>query len=724
MATDFLWGNLIPVANQGSFNVNPDVAAFEDGRWIVVWSGDSRDAIYSRTMDATGGAFGGRSLVFEVAAYNRALYEPVVAVDDSGGYVVAWLNNDFRGSTSTNNSIDYIAFDEDGSTRYSLERTGIDNSSSTEPYRISLATTPDGSALISYDNTYLTSSSSNSTADALITTISPDGTAGNPAGVTGGTWQLAIDVTVQADGSYLATWTGYTSYSDYATEVYTQLFDADGTPHTAVRVNTTTTGAQFNGTSAALEGGGYVVVWEDTGNRSLSSPNSVLRGQMLDANGNATGSQFDIAGGIIGQEEPGVVALLDGGFLVYWEHADLASRTGVIQAQIFAADGSSASGVFDVSRDDIANLFADATTLADGRVAVAWSEVLRLGQSNQQVNIVAQIVDPRQEAIDLDGTDKNDTFVGTAFDDMIRGGLGNDVLSGGDGDDQLFGQDDNDILIGGAGADALDGGAGRDTANYAGSAAGIVANLLSGSLHGGDAEGDSIVGNSIENLVGTRFADDLTGDAQANLLNGGRSNDRLDGGEGNDRLIGGTQNDVLIGGDGRDALFGDNGNDRLFGGNDRDFLYGGRHNDLIKAGDGNDLVKGEAGNDKLFGEAGNDWIVGGIGRDYMIGGSGRDRFDFDSTRDSVRLNRDLIKDFTHGEDRIDVSTIDANTSSAGNDRFRFIGDGAFTKTAGELRFIEFNRYLRVEVDVNGDGRADMHIDIFGEDTLHANDFIL
>ncbi len=30
MATDFLWGNLITVANQRSFNVNPDVAAIGD----------------------------------------------------------------------------------------------------------------------------------------------------------------------------------------------------------------------------------------------------------------------------------------------------------------------------------------------------------------------------------------------------------------------------------------------------------------------------------------------------------------------------------------------------------------------------------------------------------------------------------------------------------------------------------------------------------------------
>ncbi len=327
----------------------------------------------------------------------------------------------------------------------------------------------------------------------------------------------------------------------------------------------------------------------------------------------------------------------------------------------------------------------------------------------------------------------NDTILGGSGDDWLYGGDDDDTLLGGDdsdllkgenGDDRLYGGDGNDVLYGGIGRDLLDGGAGIDTIRYTHSDAGVVVNLLAGTLEGGEAEGDSIVGNSIENLWGSRFRDVLTGDQGANEIGGANGNDRIDGGEGNDRLIGGNHNDVLIGRDGRDSIYGDNGNDRLFGGNDRDFLYGGNQNDMIRAGFGNDFVQGDRGNDRLFGDAGNDWLVGGGNRDFLWGGAGRDRFDFDSVRDSAGSQRDFIRDFTHGEDRIDVSTIDASTTSAGNDRFRFIGDDAFTKTAGELRFIEFNRYLRVEVDVNGDGRADMHIDVLGEDTLHANDFIL
>lgn len=230
--------------------------------------------------------------------------------------------------------------------------------------------------------------------------------------------------------------------------------------------------------------------------------------------------------------------------------------------------------------------------------------------------------------------------------------------------------------------------------------------------------------DSNDYIVGTSGGDRLFGGIGNDRILGAGGTDRIDGGTGNDRILGGNHNDLLIGRDGNDAIYGQNGNDRLFGGNDRDFLYGGNHNDLIRAGAGNDILKGEKGDDKLIGDAGNDWIIGGVGRDYLFGGAGRDRFDFDSVWDSKSFGRDLIRDFTHREDKIDVSTIDANTTTAGNDRFHFIGDSEFTKTAGELRFFEVNRYLRVEVDVNGDGRADMLFDVLGEDTLHANDFIL
>ena len=67
-----------------------------------------------------------------------------------------------------------------------------------------------------------------------------------------------------------------------------------------------------------------------------------------------------------------------------------------------------------------------------------------------------------------------------------------------------------DFLTGRAGADDLDGGAGIDDAEYAGSDAGVIVNLTTGSGLGGHAEGDVLA--NIEYVHGSMFDDHLIGD--------------------------------------------------------------------------------------------------------------------------------------------------------------------------------------------------------------------
>ena len=154
----------------------------------------------------------------------------------------------------------------------------------------------------------------------------------------------------------------------------------------------------------------------------------------------------------------------------------------------------------------------------------------------------------------------------TQFADSITGTAGNDSIDGLAGDDLINGAAGDDTLIGGAGNDTLNGDAGQDTASYqgSGSTAGVTASLATGLASGG-AGNDTLAG--IENLVGSDFADALTGDANANRLDGGAGDDTLLGGAGDDSLIGGAGNDLLIGGSGEeDHLIGGAGNDTLSGG--------------------------------------------------------------------------------------------------------------------------------------------------------------
>ncbi len=147
--------------------------------------------------------------------------------------------------------------------------------------------------------------------------------------------------------------------------------------------------------------------------------------------------------------------------------------------------------------------------------------------------------------------------------------------------------------------------------------------------------------------------------------------------------------------------------------------------------DGNDKLLGVLGNDNLLGGAGNDILTGGKGRDQLRGGAGRDVFDYNASNESpaTASARDVIKDFFHGSDRIDLSTIDAVTGGS-NNAFTFLGRASFSHVAGQLHVVQFNPagtsldHTVVEGDVNGDAVADFQIDLTGLIGFTASDFIL
>ncbi|MFC0588526.1 beta strand repeat-containing protein [Novosphingobium aquiterrae] len=289
------------------------------------------------------------------------------------------------------------------------------------------------------------------------------------------------------------------------------------------------------------------------------------------------------------------------------------------------------------------------------------------------------------------GNELANSITGNAGGNLLIGGLGDDAISGGAGNDLLFGEDGADTLGGDAGIDYLVGGAGGDTLNGGADA---------DALYGGDGN-DSLTGGATfdtDIMVGglgddTLFANSGLGDY-----------DILNGAEGDDTYYVDTPDDIIFEGvgEGTDTVIADivgagyylwanvencilAGTTPFAAGNDlNNVLTGSASSNWLLGNDGNDTLNGKGGNDLLFG-------------DRPGGTAGTDIFVFDAAS-----GQDVIGDFHHGEDKVQLNGIYTDFAQAqthfvqnGSDGAIDLGGGNFvvlvgvqmsTLTAGDFQF--------------------------------------
>ncbi len=276
--------------------------------------------------------------------------------------------------------------------------------------------------------------------------------------------------------------------------------------------------------------------------------------------------------------------------------------------------------------------------------------------------------------------DGNDLYVAdiragnASSSDVVEGGSGNDKFVVDTEASDYYGDSGNDTFKSVGFDNYFNGGTGTDTISYqlqdeydSQRGKGVTIDLGGQEATTGSGHVEDLI--SIENAIGTNFGDDdITGSSGRNVLKGLGDDDLLEG----------------LGGD--------------------DDLYGG------------------TGDDDLEGGSGDDFLVGGTGFDFLKGGTGEDTFDFNSIKESVvGSRRDVITDFHRSEfDVVDLSTIDANESLSGNQKFTFIGGLRFHEKAGELRFISG----AISGDTDGDGVADFQIKVSGITKMYADDFFV
>jgi len=200
-----------------------------------------------------------------------------------------------------------------------------------------------------------------------------------------------------------------------------------------------------------LSDGRIAVAWISHRDAGTPFEAYAIVAQILNADGTKSGSELLLsASGLDDCSEPVIAASAEGGFTLAY-----ISRHGKSESiRVSAFDENGLRTGEDLVIGKFSNLgsnLRNITALADGRAIVAWDEFF----AGNKTDSYAQIVDPRQKAVDLAGTSSKDQYFGTRFDDKLAGADGRDLLSGEAGRDTIHGGTGNDKLYGGRGQDVF-----------------------------------------------------------------------------------------------------------------------------------------------------------------------------------------------------------------------------------------------------------------------------
>ncbi len=330
-------------------------------------------------------------------------------------------------------------------------------------------------------------------------------------------------ITTLANGNFAVVYRTEAT-ADGENDLLVRMFAANGTPiGSSVQVNSMTEWDQEAPSSAALKGGGLVIVYED------DSPNdgnvgTTVKGKIISATGQAV--EFQVPQTSDTEHwDPQVAALNDGRFVVTWTTLDQYSQfyDENVFARIYNADGTAATDQFQVNTtttwnqkqtsvtalrnggfavsftNDVENeqfdfgdisvqLFTasgakdgaetviNRTTrahqsnsiikeLADGRVVVAWEDQAATGASThvryQLLDVGNTITLPTDPKIP--NTPTTPTGQPSTGNDVLTGTGAANTINGLAGNDVIWGFGGNDKLYGGSGDDRLIGGLGKDT---------------------------------------------------------------------------------------------------------------------------------------------------------------------------------------------------------------------------------------------------------------------
>ena len=327
---------------------SPSVATFADGGFVVAWQDQTSGVMAwteARVFNANGTAATAEFKVSPGTDGNNEGYQPAVVALDSNRFVVVWANE----SSGTTYEVTGRIYDRTGTaltTQFSIgslmSGTGLFGAQ-TEVTRLD-----DGGFAV----VWRTHDGSNLGVRARV--MNSDGTARSAQLVLSG--NNVADIASLSNGGFVATY-------DAAGALKATIFNASGTVTVPeFTVNTTTSAARYESTVTRSDNG-FVVAWESsTGDGS----GSAILAQRFDASGNKIGSEVIVNQTTTGnQQKPEIIATTAGKVIAAWQSENVDAALTGIALRAFATGNATVAenaingtrvadviGVFDLDAGD------------------------------------------------------------------------------------------------------------------------------------------------------------------------------------------------------------------------------------------------------------------------------------------------------------------------------------------------------------------------------------
>ena len=163
-------------------------------------------------------------------------------------------------------------------------------------------------------------------------------------------------------------------------------------------INTQTAKSQGWPSAAKLDGGGFIVVWQDMSRTLGDDKGASIKGQLLAADGAKVGGEFLVNTSVNGDQFlPQVTGLHGGGFAVCWADAGASASdsSGLsVKAQAFDAAGVKVGTEALVNTQTAGNQSVPVLAgLANGNFAVAWQDASGTLGDSDGTSIKLQLFD-------------------------------------------------------------------------------------------------------------------------------------------------------------------------------------------------------------------------------------------------------------------------------------------------------------------------------------------